>query len=243
MRIGNFTALVPEGREHGGGHVGLAHGTVYTIRMTNHAPAACDALVEVDGKEIGLFRLDGHGRMTLECPGSKDSGRFTFFKAGTPESDAAGGGSVSRNDRGLVRVTFKPEKPRLSPPYKHYSEVRPRGVWGQSQDYGTVSTRSVNASAALESSFMSFSPDFHPVTRGSEEKTCGGIVLPDTAAPGVTGLTGTSDQKFVQVRPIDYDAEDTFVAVTLRLVCVDKADAVRPIPESPRGNKTPAPVG
>lgn len=109
MRVGNFSLYIPEGRERSSGHVEMAHGTQYHLKLDNHDHRQCDAEVTIDGKCVGTFRIAGHSGINLETvPG--DGGRFTFYATDTQEFLAAAGGDVSKDLRGLVQVTFKPEK-------------------------------------------------------------------------------------------------------------------------------------
>jgi hypothetical protein len=217
MRIGNFSLLIPQGREYGEGYVELAHGTVYTIRMHNMDHSRrCDALVKVDGKDVGGFRLNPNESLNLEHP-SHDKGCFTFFKADSREAAQAGGDKVAVVERGVVSVTFKPERKPITG-----GVLRSAGFSG---DEGTTPT--------------SYEP---------EVKTCGGIKQPSTAtrfaapmsfAPGVTGLTGQSDQNFYHVPNLDYDPA---LQVTCNLRLVASGELVREMTAAPRSNRVPDPV-
>lgn len=111
MRVGNFSLMIPEGTERDSGHVEMAHGRQFTVLARSHVPHRCDAEVSIDGKEVGVFRLEGRGTLYLERP-PNDQGRFTFYTAGSGEAEAAGEAKVKADDRGLVRVRFVPERPR-----------------------------------------------------------------------------------------------------------------------------------
>ncbi len=234
MRYGNFSCLIPEGREHGSGHVALEHGQIYQLRLGNHGPSRCDALVEVDGKSVGLFRINGYGTFQLERP-SNDTGRFTFFRADSSEGQAAGATETATVDRGLVRVTFKPEKQQ--------TYYRPAGPGGFVPRMGSV--RPVRSGGPGGQSCGGQ----HGAPYEPEIKTCGSIlgttqtdsdVGGDMPAAGVTGLTGTSGQQFVTVAALDYDPTAE-VVVTLRLVHEPRAAGVRKIVPS-NGNPIPEPV-
>ncbi len=67
-----------------------------------------------------------------------------------------------------------------------------------------------------------------------EERTAGGLV------PGVTGLTGHSNQAFVEVPDLDHDPAGE-VTISLRLVA--DAGGVRELAPAPRANPVPPPVG
>lgn len=203
MRVGSFSLLIPEGVERDSGHVLMAHGRTYTLRLRNHGSRRCDADVAIDGKSIGRYRISAGGTITLERS-AHDTGRFTFFRADSAEGESAGAAKVDRPDRGLIRVTFCPER----------APIR------------TVPTGSVLRGGPGGQSV--------PKSVGSEyeERTAGGL------APGVTGLTGHSNQAFVEVPDLDHDPTGE-VTISLRLA----ADAsVRELTPAPRGNPTPAPV-
>jgi len=154
MRVGNFSVVIPEGSERETGYVGLQHGKQYTVRMMSHDHRRCDAVVTIDGKEIGTFRIHGHQSFTLERS-PEDHGRFTFYADATEEATKAGIALVPNESRGLIQVRFVPEK--------YHPPVFRGGPGGQSvsrgwdQGYGAGSLRS-----------MGFTPD-------REEKTSGGI--------------------------------------------------------------------
>lgn len=219
MRIGNFAVLIPEGVEGGSGHVELAHGQVYSIRLQNcNQLRRADAEVKIDGKEVGNFRLNVGCSVTLER-GAEDRGRFTFFEVGSEEAQQAEVSQVSKEDRGLVQVTFRPEKRvqvMRSSPYGGANQV---GEW-------------VNRTLGGEMR------DYTSRSLGEETKTCGGLAVPHNTSAGITGLTGRSDQSFVQVANLDYD-ETATVIITLRLVC---GKAVRPLKSIKRSNPVPSPV-
>ena len=236
MRVGNVAVIVPQGREKESGYVLVEHGQKYTLQLQNHwNDRRCDAVVTIDGKDMGTFRIDNFGKIVIERP-VHDAGCFTFYKADTAEYAAAAGGDVRPDLRGLISVVFKPEKRRqhqmIAP-----SVVVPRDAFDRqgSRQY----------------------------TRGGEEKTSGGIVLPPDGfkggherkllsrgpcgqsqqmnmSAGATGLSGHSDQRFLEVAELDYDPAEE-VTVNLRLVAWDGGP--RPLTSaSPKSNPVPAPV-
>lgn len=224
MRLGIFSVLIPEGREHGNQYVGLRHGQVYSIRIGNHGNVSCDAEVVVDGKPMGDYRLVPGQTWNLERP-VHDPGKYTFFSADSAEGQAAGAGEVSRDLKGLLTVTFKPAKQVLRPmsalpptyPYRTDMQLCSARRGAHDQSVGGYSSSEV-------------------LPRSLEEKTCGGL------APGVTGLTGTSDQRFTEVANLDYDLTKA-VVISLRLVTED-VPAVRKLePVSSLSNPVPPPVG
>lgn len=67
---------------------------------------ACDALVRVDGNEVGIFRLNAETAKVFERPVEQE-GKFTFFELGTGAATRAG--LKAGKDLGLVQVMFMPE--------------------------------------------------------------------------------------------------------------------------------------
>lgn len=109
MRTNSFSVRVVGGREVDGGYVEMRHGQQYSLRLSNQRGVRCDVRVEIDGKDIGTFRVDSYGSIELERM-PDDSGRFTFYRTGSSEGDKIGLSDIPSSDRGLIRVTFTPEK-------------------------------------------------------------------------------------------------------------------------------------
>jgi hypothetical protein len=108
MRIGDFSLFITGGQEQAAGHVALSHGQVYGLQLTKHGARRCDAVVNVDGKEIGTWRLAAGQSAMLTRPAT-DHGQFTFYRADSAEAQAAQLGNVGRDNLGLVQVRFVPE--------------------------------------------------------------------------------------------------------------------------------------
>lgn len=176
----------PDEDEHG--YVYLQHGDVYRISLKNHTDKRNDVVVEIDGKEVGGWRLESYQTATIEHP-ANDSGRFTFYELGSSEAQKIGLSSIARTDLGLVKVTFIPEKPRhhgipaVDIDRRFYSGTK--GDWSESFSSGS---------------------------RGSGQN----VSLSRRSAGG-TGLSGRSDQRFGQADAIDRDY-DRQVIINLRLV-------------------------
>lgn len=109
MYLNNFSVRIPEGQEIPGGYVQMQHGKQYRLILRNSRFQKCDARVEVDGKHVGTWRIPGNQAITLERP-AHDHGRFTFYKSGSAEASAVGESEIDVTNRGLVKVTFTPEK-------------------------------------------------------------------------------------------------------------------------------------
>ena len=185
MRVGSFSVLVSEGKERDSGHVQMVHGTSYQIKLGNHGSVKCDAEVSVDGKIVGNFRVNAFGYINLERP-SHDTGRFTFFKADSAQGEDAGASEISSQEKGLISVTFRPEK-----------NIRPTS-YGK---HGAMRSMAEKTSGGLEG-----------ILRAAQ---IGGYQVHNHAA-GVTGLTGKSDQTFYEVGNLDYDRNgETIISLRL----------------------------
>lgn len=111
MQLDNFEVTIPEGRGIQGGYVELAHEQQYSIIITNRLGRKCDAELKVDGKHIETFQLHPYGSTSvLGPPDDPLKGRFTVYLPNTSEGHAAGVDQVNNLMRGLIEVTFRPEK-------------------------------------------------------------------------------------------------------------------------------------
>lgn len=240
MHIGNFSLMIPEGVEGGSGHVTMQHNQVYTLNMINHDHSRrCDAIVVVDGKRIGGYRLNCGEAMRLECPSNEEKGRFTFLREDSKEAAEANVGGIANPNRGLITVEFRPERYPYTPRTKS-STIRP-----------TSALRGGDSSAFTEDGTT-------PTSYEPEEKTSGGIdPHAKSAGPqrsmmgfapkhqqnsqmgaGITGLTGHSSQGFYNVPDLDWDPAKV-VIINLRLV---HRTGVRELMPQPAGNAIPLAV-
>lgn len=220
MRIGNFSVTIPEGREIDSGHVSIPHNTKYTIRIYNHDyRRRVDTAVSVDGKDVGLFRVNFNGVLTLEHP-AHDNGCFTFFEVASEDAQEAKVREVSKDNKGLVQVLFKPEKIRdvVKAPYQR--------------------VRGVGSSAGGQSVGGTIADSAEPILRGhsafSDKRW-------EETSAGITGLTGHSDQDFYTVPNLDYDPSAE-VTITLRLVCGKAVRKLTSVPPVVSSNPIPPPV-
>lgn len=110
MYLNEFSVRIPEGNEASEGYVAMRHGTQYTIVLRNDRNVRCDAKVEIDGQDMGTYRLNAVSNIRLERA-AHDNGRFTFYKAGSTDGNAIGL-DTSNPNLGLIKVTFTPEMPK-----------------------------------------------------------------------------------------------------------------------------------
>lgn len=122
MKFKNYSVEISAGHEINGGYVEMVHGQKYKVVLTNYTNKRADAELNIDGKYIGTFRLEPYGTIQLERP-LDDKGRFTFYKNGTKEYYSSELNNVSKDNLGLVSVTFKPEKVSFPIYTTHYPNL------------------------------------------------------------------------------------------------------------------------
>ncbi len=105
MRVGDFSMVIIGGVA-ADDYVHMAHNTQYMIRLCSHSQRDCDVTLLIDGKRVDSFRLYAGEQFTLERP-TNDSGRFTFYRAGSSEAAKAGDAGVDVESRGLITAIFK----------------------------------------------------------------------------------------------------------------------------------------
>ena len=198
----------------------------YKIRLRNNGSVKCDAVVAIDGKNMGAFRIHERGQMLLERPSDVER-RFTFFTGGS-EGSKQGGYKPKDKNNGLVEVHFKPEKKpeRVDSINNNFLESCSKGYDDNEETCGDFKC----GSSRLESVPMAKSRGMTnaPTSRYKE---------------GMTALTGDSSQKFVTAATIDYDYKNE-VTIYLRLVCRDDRPKIEPLRAvgSKKSTRYPNPV-
>jgi hypothetical protein len=144
MFLNCFGVQINEGVEKDG-YVEVPHGTQYTLTLINQKAQRCDATVVIDGKQQGTYRLNGNSQVRLERS-AFDSGRFTFYQAGTSEATSSELDKVSRDNLGLVQVTFVAEKQWTLPP------VRPNFIYEPTKRVITYRTTRTGGGTGLSGS-------------------------------------------------------------------------------------------
>ena len=220
MLLDNFKVEIPEGRNRDDGYVDLSHGQQYTLKLNNYySYRDCDATVEIDGKKIGVFRVKRSSCVKIERS-PNDHGRFTFYTSGSSEAVDCGSEKIRSENAGLIKVTFTPEKE------KPYDVVRPiLGFCGLS----------TNSEMDFDSSEQHTNCSKGRRTRSTTQQV---------GQSGITGLSGHSDQNFVEVPNLDYD-ESLTTTIYIRLIqsvnC--KHHELKPChPVAKRSTKIPAPL-
>jgi hypothetical protein len=217
MRFGNYSVEVVGGDEDFSGYVGMRHAATYSLRLYNDSNVRADAEVRIDGKEVGVFRVEPWSNIVLERP-INDKGKFTFFRKSSKEAKDIGANSISKFDTGLVQVTFKPEK------------HKPVGsIWDM---VGPTKTQPYWPHNPHEPRYEVMCSTGRHVSSGP----CG-----QSVSAGITGLTGKSSQKFINVTELDYDPLGVTI-ISLRLIERATNDSPRPLVSYNRGNPVPSPV-
>lgn len=237
MYLNKFSVRVVGGNETSSGYVEMRHGKVYKLCLRNSRRVRCDAQVEIDGKDVGTWRIPSCSSITLERP-ADDDGEFTFYKVGTLEARQAAL-DVRSDNLGLIAVTFSPERARrVVKPLPSVPETPPWPTsppqWGNTEDYpeffGSIS---LSAEFGGDEVVVACAGGEPVRSRGRG----GSAGAPKSLSAGGTGLSGQSNQRFGTTGMIEYDYTQQ-TTIHLRLVA-QKDDGPRPLvarsnPKPPR---------
>lgn len=93
--------------DNGHKYYSLHHGSEYKVKMTNNTINRVNALLKIDGVQMGKWRIDPFSDIIIERPADNQR-KFTFVKETSWEAIS---GDVIRGDsnNGLIEVTFIPE--------------------------------------------------------------------------------------------------------------------------------------
>lgn len=206
--------------EDGDGYVYLSHGDVYQIKVRNGSPENCGVSIEIDGKKVGAWRVNAYYSGTIERS-VDDEGRFTFYELDSDEATKSDLTSVAKNELGLVKVTFIPEKAVAEHPGMPVIDMYPGssvgGMKGEGS-YGSIENqnRGMPTRGAESYSGSRGGAGGQSVASGSRGRSAGG-----------TGLSGRSSQQFDRVEQMDLDY-DRVTVINLRLVAKPN-DEPRPL--------------
>ena len=192
------------------GYVYLVHGDVYRIKVRNGSSENCAVSIEVDGKNVGVWRLDSYYSGIVERS-VDDKGRFTFYALSSDEAVKSDLTSVAKNELGLVKVTFIPEKAVIEHPGMPVIDMYPGSSVGGMKGGGY--------GGSVENQNLSYGrggAGGQSVDSGSRSRSAGG-----------TGLSGRSSQQFDLAEQMDLDY-DRVIIINLRLVAKSN-DEPRPL--------------
>lgn len=106
IRVDDFAVCIPEGEKTSDDYFLLTHNQHYSVCLRNYSIRKCDADIEIDGKDMGTFRIPPNSSATFDRP-AHDDGRFTFYELMSKEGNSVG--LKANQNLGLVSVTFRPE--------------------------------------------------------------------------------------------------------------------------------------
>ena len=101
----------------GSGVFRLKHGQEYKVKICNHnLTSRIDAEIMIDGKKIGVFRVNANSSITVERPADDEKARkLTFFDFRSTEARRAG--LVDNFMLGRIDVNISVETSALDTPY------------------------------------------------------------------------------------------------------------------------------
>lgn len=95
------------------GYVPLKHGQRYQLSLRNNHPQDCSAEVSIDGIPVGVYLIKAKSKLIVDSPINSDQ-CFTFFKVESPEGKSLKEDDQTRDDLGLIKVTFTLLKKKLN---------------------------------------------------------------------------------------------------------------------------------
>lgn len=171
----------------GGRYVTLPDRSEYSLRLRNLGPTEADVEVEIDGLDMGDWRVHAHSSILIDRP-SHQARKFTFVSE-TGAIARETGNIPGKEENGLIRVTFRPGK-------EHVQIIGIRRTFTPLVG-GRAFPKSAMRASPMESARFT-------------------VALPPTRG-GVTVLGDESSQRFQQVSALDeYDYERTTV-IMIRL--------------------------
>ena len=214
IRVAGFAVSIPEGEKTLDDYFLLSHNQNYSITLRNYSSRKCDADLEIDGKDMGTFRVPANSCATFDRP-AHDDGRFTFYELMSKEGNSVG--LKANQNLGLVSVTFRPEV----------------------ESTMLFAARPPDMSLRMGQS----SPSDPSTERDSDTSGAAAKSLPTLPRAGGTALTGKSNQRLHDAEQIKHDPHAA-VIIHLRLGAriVSRPSEPRPLTSHPRSNKIPPPL-
>jgi len=223
MFLNGFSISVPESQEEtSDGYVVLKHNQNFSIRLHNSHKfdGSCkpaDAEVHVQGKHVGTFRVP-YGQTVIIERSVDDNGKFTAYRNGTYEAQLAEIDAGDPNN-GLIKVIWKPGY-KYKPPINYVSS----GITINWDD------PNINSNHYLDSSTFTNST----IGCSAQYSTTRGL------SGGGVGLSGHSDQSFMEVDSLTYDEPDT--TIYLRIAFRDEVRAIKKHNRKVYASKVPRPL-
>ncbi|PVZ64534.1 hypothetical protein [Pelagibaculum spongiae] len=112
MKLGDYSLDILGGKLQKDGYILMKDNTQYKLLMINFSDKKCDAKVKIDGKLIGIWRVEPKQHIIIDRP-SADTGLLTYYELGGEHSEKA---QLFLNESlGLISVTYLPEKIKDTP--------------------------------------------------------------------------------------------------------------------------------
>jgi hypothetical protein len=204
---------------NGNNYARLPHDVDYQFVLTNENSTECDMIVDVDGKNIGTFRVGPLNSIKIRRPANLNR-QFHFVKEQSTEAAQAGVQS-GKTENGLVKVTFRPRKQR--PVYQQWGGLRGSGDYFSTED----STESDMDTSFGQRRIIRKSLNSGRRGRDSEPAAQGMTLERGNLSSGATTLGQQTGQNFIEVPDIRDDEVDQSKAATVmfRLVHDDALDS------------------
>jgi len=257
-------------RELESGHIVARPGQVYVLRLRNHGPLRCVAEVSIDGHSVtgnGLV-INAWSSVDLERPiHASERGRFTVIAEGDERVFGPDGGRDNAA-LGLIEARFRRELPNVAQREPLYEPGIPRPIvtlpspdGAPSPEPGPMPPRRPMAPPGWTPLTWEAQAAIPRATSGKLRRT--GLLFtsllarmaPDVSVDGAppeqasdtveraagTGLTGSSDQEFVQVSVGALEAEATVIRLRLVIGTEEALATPRPLPKTDDAPARPAP--
>ena len=174
----------------------LPHKSEYKIKLSNNHNSKCDAIIWLEGEEIGTWRLNGYQSISIERPANIDR-KFTFVRDTSIDAIRAGVTPNSDNN-GLIKVLFKPEKDYLYTLDETWCGCRSLSMNNNINTTTQFMNNNINKSSSM----------YDPVSHNN-------------VSSGATVLGDRSDQTFRTVGPLYNVDPENITTIYVRLLVDD----------------------
>lgn len=181
--------------KNGYNYIALKHNTEYSLELQNNTNNRCDAVVTIDGRSVGKFRINSYSGIVVERPVTKHQ-KFVFLRESSGDAYRAGI-TEGKYANGSVSITFYPEM------HKFHSRIdydRARGFPYTNSSSETHCTKSYSMSSDIGS--------FNYMDVG-------------TMSAGATALGDRSHQLFKHASELDSIDHNNITTIKFRLVVDD----------------------
>ena len=253
------------------GHVAARPGQVYVLRLRNHGPLRCVAEVSIDGHSVtgnGLV-INAWSTVDLERPiHATERGRFTVIAEGDERVFGPDGGR-DNVALGLIEARFRRELPNVAHREPLYEPGVARPIvtlpspgpsspepgptpprrpmappdWTPLTWQARAGLSDASPARRVRTGMKSFTS---LMARMAPDVSVESPTIPEQVSDAVeraagTGLTGSSDQEFVQVSVGALETEATVIRLRLVIGTEEVLATPRPLPKTDDAPARPAP--